>query len=134
MGRRTILRYPLDLFNLIVCLSLAAVLAFLASRPGPEAAITVRPVIASPFSGATVSADELRALEGTADPGVALQFFDGDQLLGGTVAGQEGTFRFPLSSALSEGPHSVRAVAVDGEGQGVLASEMVAFTVVPPAE
>ena len=71
MKRRTILQHPLDLINLIVSVILAAVLAFLAMRPAPEAVVTVAPAITRPAGGATVGADELQAIEGTADPGVA---------------------------------------------------------------
>jgi hypothetical protein len=118
--------------NFVVALILAAVLVYLPLRPPPEPVVTVAPAITYPATRATVGSDELQSLKGTADPGVTLRFFDGDQLLGETVAGGDGQFTFDLSAPLETGPHTLQAVVIDSDGRQVVSSVLVPFTVVPP--
>ncbi len=134
MTKREPWERPLDICKLIVSLILLAVLIALALRSVPEVAATAaRPVFTRPTSGATFEAEELSVLEGTADPGATLQFFDGDKLLGETtVRPEDKEFRLPLRAALAEGPHSVRASVIDETGEEIVASASVAFTIVPP--
>ncbi len=134
MTRREPWERPLDICRLIVSLILLAVLIALALRSVPEVAATAaRPVFTRPTSGATFEAEELSVLEGTADPGVTLQFFDGNKLLGETtVRPEDKKFHLPLHAALAEGPHSVRASVIDAAGEEIVASASVAFTIVPP--
>lgn len=134
MARRAFWERPLDIFKLIVALILLllALLIVLPPRPGPQVVVTAPPVFTRPTSGATFEADELPTLEGTADPGVTIQLFDSETLLGEATADAHGKFRFPLPEGLAEGPHSLRAVVVDEAGKEVAASETVAITIIPP--
>jgi len=133
MTRREPWERPLDICKLIVSIILLAVLIILALRCAPQVTVAAPPVFTRPTSGATFEAEELSVLEGTADPGATLRFFDGDKLLGETtVRPEDKKFRLLLSAALAEGPHSVRASVIDETGEEIVASASVAFTIVPP--
>jgi len=133
MTRREPWERPLDICKLIVSIILLAVLIILALRCAPQVTVAAPPVFTRPTSGATFEAEELSVLEGTADPGATLQFFEGDKLLGETtVRPEDKKFRLLLSAALAEGPHSVRASVIDETGEEIVASASVAFTIVPP--
>lgn len=124
---------PLDIFKLIVALILLALLIALAPRPGPQAGLAASPAFTQPASGGTFAADELPTLEGTADPGVALRFFEGATLLGETTTGPDGKWRFTLPGWLAEGLHNLRAVVVDPAGRELAMSDPFALTIKPPA-
>ena len=133
MTRREPWERPLDICKLIVSIILLAVLILLALRCAPQVTVAAPPVFTRPTSGATFEAAELSVLEGTADPGATLRFFDGDKLLGETtVQPEDKKFHLLLRAALAEGPHSVRASVIDETGEEIAASAPVAFTIVPP--
>ncbi|HUW11268.1 MAG TPA: Ig-like domain-containing protein [Anaerolineae bacterium] len=134
MRRRTVSEGLSDVIRLVVAVVLLAIVIILALRATPTAVVSTPPVVTLPEGGSTVGADELPSLEGTADPGVTVQVFDGDTLLGETVAQRDGSFRFGLASALPEGTHNVRALALDKGGNIVFESNPVAFTVMPATE
>ena len=138
MRRRLILQRPLDTFKLVISVALLAGLIApvlpAVLQTIPRVVVTVAPTITHPVSGETLGADELQALEGTADPGVTLRAFDGDQLLGETVAAQDGTFRLDLETALSSGPHIVRVAVMGRSGREMIDSTPLAFTIIPPPQ
>ncbi|MDH7486949.1 MAG: Ig-like domain-containing protein, partial [Anaerolineae bacterium] len=131
MARRILWERPLDIFKLIVAVILATALVVLPLRPGAETLVTAAPGFVQPRSGATFGGEELRALEGTAEPGATVRFFDGEKLLGEATADTQGRVELPLPTPLPEGPHNVRAVVVDKNGKEVAVSEPVAFTILP---
>jgi len=134
MARRTSWEWPLDIAKLTVTLALLALLFVPTLQPAsPQMVVTTPPLLTQPADGVTFETGDLLALEGSADPGTTLRLFDGSQLLGETTAGPDGQWRLPLSEALAEGPHSLRAVVVDKAGKEIAASEPVAFTIIPPA-
>ena len=93
----------------------------------------VTPAITQPAGGATLEADEVTTLEGTAAPGAKVQIFEGATQLGETTADAEGRWRFELPEALAEGAHTLHFVVVDEAGREIAASEPVAFTIIPAA-
>uniref|UniRef100_UPI0020165788 Ig-like domain-containing protein n=1 Tax=Campylobacter mucosalis TaxID=202 RepID=UPI0020165788 len=65
--------------------------------------------------------DATPTIRGTAQPGVGIEIYDGDKLIGTTRADQDGNFVFE-SSALKDGVHSFNAKAVDGDLKSVSSS------------
>ncbi|MFQ5854794.1 MAG: Ig-like domain-containing protein [Anaerolineae bacterium] len=131
MTRHIVWEQSLDIFKLIVTLILLALFIAVALRRGPSVSVTAPPTFIAPSRGSTLGRDKVTALEGTAEPGATVQLFDGDTLLGETTAGSDGNWHLDLPEALTEGPHSLRAVAVDQAGQELAASEPLALTIRP---
>ena len=132
MVRRALGERPLDIIKLIVSLILLALLTALTLQPVPEVVVIAPPTFTRPTSGTTIRADELLALEGTADPGATVRLFDGNVLLGEARADADGRWRFELPAPLAVGPHNLRAVVVDEEGRELASSQPLALTVIPP--
>jgi len=100
----------------------------------PSVAPVVAPSISVPTADLTLAADTPGAvLSGAAAPGAVVRIYDGDALLGETVAGPDGVWQFVLPG-LAPGDHTlvVRTTAPDGS---VVESEPLRVAVAPrPAE
>ena len=116
--------WRLDRWKLLAALLLALLALLMALRgcgapqvQAPEITLTEvqLPKITLP-AVAGLRAGEPIDLEGTVAPGAKVQLFDGDKLLGETVADADGKWRFSLP-ALAAGAHNVVTKAFDASGQ-----------------
>jgi len=82
----------------------------------------VRPLIWPPRGGVVMIGG---TVEGAAEPYARLLIYDDQSVLGETVAGPDGRWRFRLPAYLRTGRHMLRAVAVDDMGRALAASEPV---------
>jgi len=74
-----------------------------------ESSTTAAPVIVGLRPSSVVNPP---VISGTAVPGATIQVYDGDQLLGSTLANGSGAWAFTPPTALAEGPHIFGASAV----------------------
>ena len=88
------------------------------------------PKIVSPKQGQVAPGD---VLSGTAPAGSQVQIFDGDRLLGTTMAGANGKWRFKLPKDLQAGKHMFKVVILDQAGKPASESVSVPVEVTPPA-
>ena len=75
--------------------------------------------LASPavtVGGVTLDRDSTPTINGTAEAGSTVTIKDGNTTLGTATAGQDGTYRFTPTSALSDGAHSLTVSALDKAG------------------
>ncbi len=83
-------------------------LAFTVLAPPPK---PVTPVFTAPAANAVLPANALGEVAGTAAPGAIIRIFDGDKLLGETVAGADGKWRLALP-ALAVGADTLIAAGL----------------------
>jgi len=120
--------WQFDRWNLLVAVVLlAAVVVTAATGGGAPAAIT--PTITQPTAGAALDYAAPGALAGRAAPGARVRIYDGDILLGETVADQAGTYRFSLPT-LGPGPHTLTTRVYDAKGNLIASSEPVTINIV----
>ena len=137
--------WRLDRWKLLAAL-LLALLALLMGLRGCGAPQVQAPDIALPEvqlpkitlpSVAGLRAGEPVDFDGTAAPGAKVQIYDGDKMIGETVADADGKWRFSLP-ALAAGAHNVVAKAFDAAGKELGAGEPWQFELpevaVPEAE
>jgi hypothetical protein len=86
------------------------------------------PVITAPANGA-VTNDNTPTITGTADPNVTIEVFDGAASLGTTPADGAGNWALTPAVGLTDGSHTVTAVATVGGGNESPASSPVTITV-----
>ena len=92
----------------------------------PAAMVGEVPAIKPPAAGAPAS--EPLTLEGTGTPGTTVQVYDGDQVVGETVVGPDGTWKLTLPP-LAAGTHSLVAKQVGADGKEQAASAPIELTV-----
>ncbi len=72
-------------------------------------------------------------ISGTAEAGATVTFKDGTTLLGSTVAGNNNSYSFALTNALSDGVHTLNLTATDAAGNvSTLTSQSVTIDTAPP--
>jgi uncharacterized repeat protein (TIGR01451 family) len=71
--------------------------------------------VVGPADGAVI-ADATPTLSGTAEANATVQVFVDGELIGTVTANGSGAWTLPVSAALDEGPHTIRAVAEDAAG------------------
>ncbi|WP_257446686.1 Ig-like domain-containing protein [Archangium lipolyticum] len=108
----------------------STVISFFVETQAPTGPVTpaVSASAASPTGATTVP-----TFEGTAGPGTLVRVLVDGEVLTTVRASDSGTWSFTPSTPLSEGTHTMRAVAVDEEGNTLATSSEVSFTVHPPA-
>jgi|GEM_PF-6389175 len=97
---------------------------------GPPAA----PVITGPANGSTTS-DSTPPLSGTSEPGATVVVSEGGTVLCTATADTTGAWSCTPATPMTDGPHTITAVATDGAGNTSTPSAPVTFTVAgtPPA-
>ncbi|MBS1151779.1 MAG: Cable pili-associated 22 kDa adhesin protein [Myxococcaceae bacterium] len=90
------------------------------------------PVVTAPANGATIL-DARPTITGTAEPGATVRVSIDGQFVGWATADASGNWSLPTTVALSEGTHTVSAVATDAVGNQGPASATNTFTVLTTA-
>ncbi|WP_284336520.1 Ig-like domain-containing protein, partial [Comamonas sp. NoAH] len=73
--------------------------------------------------------DTRPSVSGTSEAGAQISIFDGDKLLGSTIADSNGRWTFTPPFALAEGTHQLTAVATDAAGNASTPSASFELTV-----
>ncbi len=96
--------------------------------PAPGAPVIVAPQPGQIQAGAPI------VLEGTAPPNTPVRVYDGSSILGETRSDEAGRWRLEVGQVWTEGPHDLRAVGLDANGNEVSSSPPIALVVPPPPE
>ncbi|WEJ82968.1 BapA/Bap/LapF family large adhesin [Kluyvera intermedia] len=86
------------------------------------------PVVGTISDGETTN-DNTPVLSGKAEAGSTVNIYDGDTLVGTTVADSQGNWGLELTTVLGEGPHSLTANATDAAGNVGPSTTPLNFTV-----
>ena len=86
------------------------------------------PVVGTISEGETTN-DNTPVLSGKAEAGSTVNIYDGDTLVGTTVADAQGNWGLELTTVLGEGPHSLTANATDAAGNVGPSTNPLNFTV-----
>jgi len=108
--------------------------ALTALSPGIVATLEA-PTITSPLAGSTLTASSLTVTGTSSDAGLQITLVLDGAVLGMAASVPGGVWSFPLPSTLSDGIHSLVAVASDGSENFSAPSSAILFTVdtAPPA-
>ncbi len=101
------------------------------ATPAPAAAATAVPVAGAPaikLPAAGLKASEPLTLEGTGTPGTTVTVYDGDEVVGQTTVGADGTWTMTVPPPAA-GTHSLVAKQVGADGKEQAASAPVELTV-----
>jgi hypothetical protein len=71
-------------------------------------------------------------IEGATEPGGAVTLYDGQTVLGTTVASSTGAWSFTPATPLDPGDHAITARSTDAAGNVSQASSAITLTIVPP--
>ncbi|MBE1443035.1 Ig-like domain-containing protein [Paenibacillus sp. OAS669] len=93
-----------------------------------DTAPPLAPVITVPVNGSTMNSPTL-AISGMAEAGAAVTIVTDGAAAGTTTAAADGSWSWTPASALAEGPHTVKATAMDIAGNTSPESNTVTFTI-----
>ncbi|WAC66772.1 Ig-like domain-containing protein [Agrococcus sp. SL85] len=95
-----------------------------------DATTPAAPVITAPGDGTTID-DRTPAIEGTGEPGAAVEVVLDGEVLGETEVAEDGSWALPVDEPLADGPHAVEATQTDAAGNASPTAG-VAFEVAGP--
>ncbi|WP_079911805.1 Ig-like domain-containing protein [Paenibacillus sp. 32352] len=93
-----------------------------------DTAPPLAPVITVPVNGSTMNSPTL-AISGMAEAGAAVTIVTDGAAAGTTTAAADGSWSWTPASALAEGPHTVKATAMDIAGNTSPDSNTITFTI-----
>lgn len=99
------------------------------ATPSTAIALDSQGQVTGPIVAGSTTDDASPVLSGQAEAGASITVYDGKQVLGSTVANEQGNWSFTPSKPLAEGPHSISVVATDKAGNASQPSSPLDFSV-----
>ncbi|MDI6529051.1 Ig-like domain-containing protein [Pseudomonas otitidis] len=99
------------------------------STPSTVVALDSQGQVTGPIVAGSTTDDASPVLSGQAEAGASITVYDGKQVLGSTVANEQGNWSFTPSKPLAEGLHSISIVATDKAGNSSKPSSPLDFSV-----